>query len=100
MKGRGKSVTAFKFPLFFFFVYYTNSYEMMDFPQTSTRIQRKQAGAELDQAQPKLLLSSLAQGLLAKYSMIFCFCKVIFGSRINLKYAIDPTNIDKQNLFW
>ena len=99
MKGREKSVTAFKFPWFFFFVYYTNCYEMMDFPQTSTRIQRKQAGAELDQAQPKLLLSSLAQGLLAKYSMIFCFCKVIFGYRIILNYAIDPTNIDKQNLF-
>ena len=33
-------------------------------------------------------------------SYIFCFCEVIFGSRIILNHAIDPNNIYKHYLFW
>ena len=47
-----------------------------------------------------IMFSIISKVLIYIVSYIFCFCEVIFGSRIILNYAIDPTNIDKHYLFW
>ena len=45
------------------------------------------------------IFSIISTVLIFIVSYIFCFCDIIFGSRINLNHAIDPTDIDKQYLF-
>ena len=46
------------------------------------------------------ILSIISKVLIYIVSQIFCFCEVIFGSGIILNHARDPTNIDKDYLFW
>ena len=44
--------------------------------------------------------SLISKVLIYIVSYIFCFCEVIFESRIVLNYSIDPTNINIHYLFW
>ena len=46
------------------------------------------------------IFSIISTVLIYIVSYIFCFCEVIFESRIVLKYSIDPTNINIHYLFW
>ena len=46
------------------------------------------------------IFSIISTVLIYIVSYIFCFCEVIFESRIVLNYSIDPTNINIHYLFW
>ena len=45
------------------------------------------------------MFSIISKALIYIVSYFFYFCEVIFGSRIIVNHAIDPTNIDEHYLF-